>query len=91
MTITSKPRPLFDRTVGFALIATIVLETAGAMHWAGRLTQRVQQVEIKARPHRPDQSAPRPASKSRWDAAQGSLPAHRGRPGRHGSPPRRPR
>ena len=43
------PRPVFDRTVGFALVATIVVETAGAMHWAGRLSHRVEQLEFKAR------------------------------------------
>ena len=48
MTEDTKLRPLFDRTIGFALVATVVLETAGAMHWAGRLSQRVSQLEIKA-------------------------------------------
>lgn len=35
----------FDRRFGYALIFTIVLETAGALLWAGRAAARLDEVE----------------------------------------------
>jgi len=35
----------FDNRIGIALIATIVLETAGALMWAGRAAARLDEVE----------------------------------------------
>ena len=42
-------KPAFDRTVGFGLLFALVLETAGGVHWAGRTSQRISQLESKAR------------------------------------------
>ena len=44
----SQPKPAFDRTIGFGLILALLVETAGAIHWAGRTSQRVSQLEAKA-------------------------------------------
>ena len=43
-----KERPAFDRTVGFSLAFALLVETAGAVHWAGKTSQRVRQLETSA-------------------------------------------
>lgn len=42
-----------DRTISFALIATLILETAGALHWAGATENRVAALEAQAVHDRP--------------------------------------
>ena len=44
----SQPKPAFDRTIGFGLAFALLVETAGAIHWAGRTSQRVRQLEDSA-------------------------------------------
>ena len=43
----------FDRTITLALILTIIVETAGALLWAGTMDHRVETLEIVAELRRP--------------------------------------
>ncbi len=43
----------FDNRIGFALIFTIVVETAGAFVWAGAAAARLDEVERRIEDQRP--------------------------------------
>jgi type VI protein secretion system component VasK len=54
MTETKTDGPLrLERTISLALLVAVVLETVGALLWAGRTVQRVEQVEAALRVQAP--------------------------------------
>jgi hypothetical protein len=54
MTLTEQIQPLLDRKIPAALVAAFLLQTAGALFWAGSAAERIADLErVVAR----DQSA----------------------------------
>ena len=49
----TKPKAAVDRTITLGLVATLVLETAGALHWAGATENRVAALEAQSLHDRP--------------------------------------
>ena len=49
----SNPGLSVDRTISLGLIATLLIETAGALHWAGAMENRVTGLESQSHYDRP--------------------------------------